>query len=264
MKGQSMFSDTDARSGWLRRGPAVLVAVFAAGLLAAVPAFAQAPIDAMFVHSAKSGELGGGRLTLQGGGPRVTWAHRSGRSGVIAVRRMHRLVFSGAEPTATGTLHVAGHRGGQELTFRLTRPRYNAARDTVSYAVRRMKGRLPGRAAGAAGIARQFGAASLSIVGAAPPSGASIQLQMNTYGCPNDPAGLTCFGTVSASGLAGGSEVDSFIAGISQPINSFFTDRNGNLGPTGLAMVCGNVHAVSVSGQAPNGTTVAASGNAPC
>jgi hypothetical protein len=258
-----MFSDTDARSGWLRRGPAVLVAVFAAGLLAAVPAFAQAPIDAMFVHSAKSGELGGGRLTLQGGGPRVTWAHRSGRSGVMAVRRMHRLVFSGANLTATGTLHVAGHRGGQELTFTLSRPRYNAARDTVSYAVRRMKGRLPGRAAGVAGIARGFGAASLSIVGTAP-SGPSIQLQMNTYGCPNDPAGLTCFGTVSASGLAGGSEVNSFITGISQPINSFPTDRNGNLDSTRLAMVCGNVSAVSVSRQAPNGTTVAASGNAPC
>jgi hypothetical protein len=258
-----MFSDTDARSGWLRRGPAVLVVVFAAGLLAAVPASAQAPSDAIFVHSAKSGELGGGRLTLQGGGRRVTWAHRSGRSGVMAVRRMHRLVFSGAKPTATGTLHVAGHRGGQELTFRLSRPRYNAARGTVSYAVRRMKGRLPGRAAGAAGMARRFGAASLSIVGAAT-SGPSIQLQMNTYGCPNDPAGLTCFGTVSASGLAGGSEVNSFIAGISQPINSFFTDPNGDLGATRLAMVCGNVSAVSVSGEAPNGTTVAASGNAPC
>jgi hypothetical protein len=261
-----MFSDTDARSGWLRRRPAVLVAVFAAGLLAAVPASAQAPIDAMFVHSAKSGELGGGRLTLQGGGPRVTWAHRSGRSGVMPVRRMHRRVFSGAKPTATGTLHVAGHRGGQELTFRLSRPRYNAARGTVSYPVRRMKGRLPGRAAGAAGIARRFGAASLSITGPAP-SGPSIQLQMNSYGCPNDPAGLTCFGTVSASGLAGGSEVNSFIAGISQPINSFFTDPDGNLGATRLAFVCGGAAsggAVSVSGEAPNGTTVAASGNAPC
>jgi len=181
----------------------------------------------------------------------------------MAVRRMHRLVFSGAKPTATGTLHVAGHRGGEELTVTLSQPRYNAARDTVSYVVTRMKGRLPGRAAGAAGSARSFGAASLSIVGAAT-SGPSIQLQMNTYGCPDDPAGLTCFGTVSASGLAGGSEVNSFIAGISQPINSFFTDPNGDLDATRLAMVCGNVSAVSVSGQAPNGTTVAASGNAPC
>jgi hypothetical protein len=258
-----MFSDTDARSGWLRCGPAVLVAVFAAGLLAAVPASAQAPSDAMFVHSVKSGELGGGRLTLQGGGPRVTWAHRSGRSGVMAVRRMHRLVFSGAKATATGTLHVAGHRGGQELTLRLSRPRYNAARGTVSYAVRRMKGRMPGRAAGAAGIARRFGAASLSIVGAAA-SGPSIQLEMNTYGCPSDPEGLECFGTFSASGLAVGSQVNSFIAGISMAINSWFADSNGDLGDTRLAFVCGNVTgAVSVSGVAPNGNSVGASGTAP-
>jgi hypothetical protein len=42
--------------------------VAAAGLLAAVPAGAQTlPRDAtVFVHSAKSGELGGGRLTLHG------------------------------------------------------------------------------------------------------------------------------------------------------------------------------------------------------
>ncbi len=210
------------------------------------------------------GQLGGGRLMLKGGGPRVTWAQNSGRSAVMAVTRMHRLLFSRGKP-ATGTLHVAGHRGGEELTLRLSRPRYNAARGTVSYAVKRMKGRLPSRKAGAAGAPRMFGAASLSIVGAPQTTdGPSIQLQMNTYGCPNDPAGLTCFGTVSASGLAGGTEVNSFIDGISQPINTFPTDRNGNLDPTRLAMVCGNVSAASVSGQAPNGTTVAASGNAPC
>jgi hypothetical protein len=81
---------------------------------------------------------------------------------------------------------------------------------------------------------------------------------------PRHAAGLTCFGTVSASGVAGGSEVNSFIAGISQPINSFLTDPNGDLDSTRLAMVCRNVSAVSVSSQAPNGTTVAASGNAPC
>jgi hypothetical protein len=126
-----------------------------------------------------------------------------------------------------------------------------------------MKGRLPGRAAGAAGIARRFGAASLSIVGAVT-GGPSIQLQMNTYGCPSDPAGLECFGTVSASGLAGGSEVNSFVPGVSLPITSFATDPNGNLSATRLTMVCGNVSAVSVSGEAPNGTMVAASGNAPC
>ena len=110
----------------------------------------------------------------------------------------------------------------------------------VSYAVKRMKGRLPSGAAGAAGIARRFGAASLSIVGAAQATaGPPIQLQLIKYGCPRDPAGLECFGTVSATGWPGGSEVNSFIAGISQPINSFNTDRDGDLGSTRLAMVCG-------------------------
>ena len=50
--------------------------------------------------------------------------------------------------TATGTLHVAGHRGGDELTFKLSRPRYNAARRTVSYKIRRLgDGHLPSRGA---------------------------------------------------------------------------------------------------------------------
>ena len=53
--------------------------------------------------------------------------------------------------TATGTLHVAGHHGGDELTFKLSRPRYNAARRTVSYKIKRLgNGRLPSRAAQAA------------------------------------------------------------------------------------------------------------------
>jgi hypothetical protein len=61
-----------------------------------------------------------------------------------------RAAVSADKRTATGTLHVAGHRGGEELTLRLSRPRYNAAQRTVSYAVKRMKGRLPSGAAGAA------------------------------------------------------------------------------------------------------------------
>ncbi len=136
---------------------------------AAAPASAKAPPagHTVFVHSALSGKLGGGRLTLRGVGRRVTWAHESGRSGALLVERMHRLLFTSGRPSATGTLHVAGHRGGDELTVKLTRPRYNASRGTVSYQVKQNnRGRLPGRAARAAGADQQFGAASLSIVGA--------------------------------------------------------------------------------------------------
>jgi hypothetical protein len=134
----------------------------AAGLLALLPMSASAGNGMLLLHSAASGELQGKRLTLRGVGRHVTWVHNGGRSGRVAIRRMHRRIFI---RTATGTLHVAGHRGGQEPAFRLSRPRYNAARKTVSYRVRRLnRVRLPGRAAGPAQNASQFGAASLSIV----------------------------------------------------------------------------------------------------
>jgi hypothetical protein len=179
-----------------------LAAVAAAGLLAAVPAGAQAPPSdgTVFVHSAKSGKLGGGRLILQGVSGRVTWAHNSGRSGVMKVKRLHRMLFSAKTATATGTLHVAGHRGGDELTFKLSRPRYNAARRTVSYKIKRLgDGRLPSRGAQAAGAPRRFGPASLSMIGA---QQGSVTVQQNTYGCANtDPSNPTCWGVLYASGI---------------------------------------------------------------
>jgi hypothetical protein len=145
------------------------LAALAAGLSAAVPATASAGVGgaAMFTHSAKSGELGGGRLTLRGIGRRVTWVTNDGRSGVVTIRRLHRRLFLPRRP-ATGTLHVAGHRGGDEPTFRLSRPRYNASRRTVSYRIKRLNGRsVPNRVARAAQSPAPdpFGAASLSIVG---------------------------------------------------------------------------------------------------
>ncbi len=140
-----------------------LVAV-AAGLVALAPASALGATT--FVHSAKSGELAGGRLTLHGVGPDVTWTTTAGRWGVAPIARAHRFIFSPKAP-ATGTLHVAGHRGGDEPTFKLSRPRYNAPRQTVSYRAKPLNNKpLPRRAARAGGRAgaRRFGAASLSIV----------------------------------------------------------------------------------------------------
>ena len=255
-----MLTDSEKRSGtfkgsgWRsrRRGrwagaAAGLVAVAAAGLLAAVPAGAQEPPrDAtVFVHSAKSGELGGGRLTLHGVSGRVTWAHNSGRSGVMKVRRLHRMLFSAKNATATGTLHVAGHRGGDELTFKLSRPRYNAARRAVSYKFKRLgDGRLPSRAAQTAGAPRRFGPASLSMVGALQ---GSVTVQQITYGCANtDPSNPTCWGVLYASGIqvGGGLVVNvSFSDGSTQQYDySGFIDASGNVQnpPAYLQLPCTN------------------------
>ena len=168
-----MFADTHSgrleETGRRRAGVAVRVAglavVVAAGLVAAAPAAAQSATGyaTVFTHSAGSGQLKDGRLTLRGVNGRVTWATNAGRSGRLSVRKLHRVIRPGKP--ATGTLHVAGHRGGDEPTFRLSRPRYNRARRTVSYSAKPLDNhRLPGRAARAAGAARRFGAASLSIV----------------------------------------------------------------------------------------------------
>ena len=172
----------DRRQCLLVVGALVFAGCAVAAGTAAAPASAQAPPagHTVFVHSALSGKLDGGRLTLRGVGRRVTWAHDSGRSGVMAIKRLHRRLFSRRIWAATGTLHVAGHRGGDELTFKLTRPRYNLARRIVSYQVKRLGGgRLPRRAAQAAGGARRFGPASLSIVGAP----ASLRAADTYYAC---------------------------------------------------------------------------------
>lgn len=138
--------------------PAGLV-LAAAALIALAPATASA--STVFVHSATSGKLAGGRLTLHGVGRNATWFTSTGHSGVARIARVHRRLFLPGKP-ATGTLHIAGQRGGQEPTFRLSKPRYNASRGTVSYRAKRLSKRPVGAAA--AGAAQRFGAASLSVV----------------------------------------------------------------------------------------------------
>ncbi|MGH3340675.1 MAG: hypothetical protein ACRDPL_17845 [Propionibacteriaceae bacterium] len=144
----------------------------AAGLFVPAPETASAGSrDAhVFMHSAKSGELSAGRLTLRGVSRQVSWANNRGRTGVIPIKRLHRLLFLPGTPPATGMLHVAGDRGGDELALKLSRPRYNASRRTVSYRAKRLGRRaLPRRPARGSGIVpRRFGAASLSIIGAPP------------------------------------------------------------------------------------------------
>jgi hypothetical protein len=169
-----MFADTSQRFGSFegtrpRTGVIFVVglaAVLAAWLVAAAPVSAQTPPagPTVFVHSAKSGQLHGGRLILHGLRGRVTWAHNSGRFGVMTVKRLHRRLFSRGTASATGALHVAG----RHVTLRLSRPRHNPARSTVSYRVTRLgKGRLP-RQDRAPGAARRFGPVSLSMVASAP------------------------------------------------------------------------------------------------
>jgi hypothetical protein len=165
-----MFSMTERRSGGVggmgaRLRVAGLVGVVAAALVALVSPTADAA--SMYVQSARSGELAGGRLTLHGVGRNVTWTTSGGRVGVVRITRAHKRLFSPETP-ATGTLHIAGQRGGDELAFRLSKPRYNAARATVSYRAKPLAKRTvaasAARSFAAAGGARRFGPASLSVV----------------------------------------------------------------------------------------------------
>jgi hypothetical protein len=241
-----------------------LAAVAAAGLLAAAPAGAQAPPRGatVFVHSAKSGKLGGGRLTLHGVRPRVTWAHGSGRYGVMPVKRLHRQLFPRAKLAATGTLHVAGHRGGDEPIFKLSKPRYNRARRTVSYKAKRLNNKpLASRAAGAAGAARRFGAASLSMVGG---TGNTLDVDTSTYpGC-----GGVCWGKISASGLHPG----SFDLSVSIPVpggntgqateTDYRADANGDVNVQ-LNLPCNVPTPVTVEAYFNNGQYVSNDYNPP-
>ena len=152
---------------WFCWRVAGLVAV-AAGLLVASPgpALATAGGATVFVHSAKGGEVRGGRLILRGVGRQLTWVTNGGRSGAVSVARLHRRLFPRGTPAATGLLYIAGRRPGRAVALRLSRPGHSASRHRVSYRaipLRQARGR--GRVARAS-VPRRFGAASLSILGA--------------------------------------------------------------------------------------------------
>jgi hypothetical protein len=294
-----MLTDIDQRSGGVRRthrrsrragaaGRAAGLAALAAGLLlAAAPAGAQAPPgDAVFVHSAKSGKFSGGRLTLHGVSRHVTWSHHSGRAGVTRVKQLHRRLFSPGTPAATGTLHVAGHRGGDALTYKLSRPRHIHARRTVSYRAKPLgNGRFPSRAAAqAAAAARQFGAASLSIQGAQVTSTPTLQALNDVYGPGSNPhhhvcdGRARCWGSVIGTGLEPGSSVKVTID--DQYVQQYLSvDENGNLptnddgdgGPARLKLsyTCpgsayGSVTSFQVDGWASDGSPLTARAVAAC
>jgi hypothetical protein len=162
-----MLSDTQQQFGSFERsrrrgvgstGAAVsaagLAALVAAALLAAAPASAgpAAAGAPKFTHSAKRGELRGGRLILHGVAPRVHTEYQDGRTDRVLVRRLHARLFAPGKP-ATGKLR---HSGGDKSAFRLSRPRYSAAKRTVSYRAKPLD---------QSSVPRRFGRASLAIVG---------------------------------------------------------------------------------------------------
>jgi hypothetical protein len=166
--------DAQTRASQRPERPAGRPVLAAAGLavaclltLAPAGALAAPAGDMTFMNSAESGKFRDGRLTLRGAGiGRVTWVHQSGRSGAIRVAMMHRMLFSPRRPTAA--LHISARSGGRELALRLSRPRYNAVRDSVSYRIKRLtNGTGSSRPAHAsqAPVPRRFGAAALAIVG---------------------------------------------------------------------------------------------------
>jgi len=93
----------------------VLALVLAGAAFASALVLTAAPARGAttFVHSAKSGGFRGDRLVLHGIGRRVSWVTNTGRSGVVSIKRLHRRLFPPRRP-ATGILHIAGDRGGDE------------------------------------------------------------------------------------------------------------------------------------------------------
>jgi hypothetical protein len=181
---------------------------------------------------------------------------------------------------------VAGHRGGDALTYELSQPRHIHARRTVSYKAKPLgNGRFPSRAAAHAATAeRQFDAASLSIQGAQVTSTPTLQALNDVYGPGSNPhhhvcdGRARCWGSVIGTGLEPGSSVKVTID--DQYVQQYLpADENGNLGTNDdgdggparlkLSYTCpgsayGSVTSFQVDGWASDGSPLTARAVAAC
>ena len=74
---------------------------------------------------------------MRGVSGRARYLTGAGRSATMSLRRLHRRVFLAGKPP-TGMLHIPGR--SDDLTFRLSKPRYNGSRQTVSYTAKPLPG----------------------------------------------------------------------------------------------------------------------------
>jgi hypothetical protein len=153
------------------------------------------------------------------------------------VRRWATLGFAAVPPNAAVVLAYAPSNR-DVLIVELSRPRLGAAGKLV-FRAKVLGGNPQGRLHGFARsadrrIAARFGRVSLFI----DPASTGLQIQMNSYSCPGYPR-ITCYGTLSGSGLQGGSNVAlvSNSQGNSDQDN-YAADGNGNSAPQQLTIVC--------------------------
>jgi hypothetical protein len=127
----------------------------------------------MFVQTATGGTFHDGRLTLRGVTRHVAWfTDRPARdSGVVSFAALRRSLFSRGQPAPNAALYLSRRGPNAVVALELRRPRYNARRGRVSYAVKRLR-RLGGsrmehlaRRLSKRRIPRRFGSASLFVDG---------------------------------------------------------------------------------------------------
>jgi hypothetical protein len=118
---------------------------------------------------------------------------------------MHRRLFAPTTPEATATLHVAGHRGGDDLQA-----------EPAAVQPRALRGQLQGQAAQQRDCARPRRSRRRNRAHVRPRLtdhprrlAARVGCPANTYPCATVPS-ATCWGTLTATGLPAGSSVTGF------------------------------------------------------